>query len=212
MSRNLDNDFKIELEGKEYFPVCLVQFSDGSNTYRYTTLDVSMIYQTNKFESRGFQFESIKYSLGNVVDSATIVFDNHDQAMTSIFVDGVIQNNLAILYIAVLDSDGNVISVCNIFEGQADSWSLDEREIRLVVSTDFARWAQKSISYHSSSCRWRVFKGDKCQYSGAESQCDRSYKRCLALGNEDNFGGFRWLPDFINRELFWGPTTEKIEE
>ena len=210
MSRTIPNDFSVEIEGKEYFPICLLEFYDGVSTYRYTTLDVPVtISGVGTYNSRGFSFENVKYSLGNVVDSATVIIDNVDQVMTSIFVEGVIQGNDAKLSVAVLDEGGVVISVVDIFNGQADSWELNEESVRLVVSTDFAQWSRKTVSFHSSSCRWKEFKGTECQYSGAETWCDRSYSRCGSLLNTDNFGGFRWLPDFENREIFWGPAVEK---
>jgi len=38
-------------------------------------------------------------------------------------------------------------------------------------------------------CRWR-FKGVECSYSGAETTCNRTLKRCRELGNSTRFGGF----------------------
>lgn len=207
MSRIIPEDFMVEVEGNKYFPTCLLEFTDGTDDYYYTTLDTSLVCSGILYEPRGFTFESIKYSLGNIVDSATVIIDNLDQVMTSIFIEGVIQDNDVVLSIAVLDDVGTIISKVDIFVGQADSWELDETSVRMVVSTDFIRWSRKTVSYHSSSCRWKEFKGLECQYSGEETWCDRSYTRCQALSNTSNFGGFRWLPDFENRELHWGPST-----
>lgn len=44
-------------------------------------------------------------------------------------------------------------------------------------------------------CRYGVtkpgygFKGDRCQYAGAETTCDRSLARCRELNNSHHFGG-----------------------
>lgn len=38
-------------------------------------------------------------------------------------------------------------------------------------------------------CRWR-FKGVECGYSGAETACSRTLKRCRELDNSARFGGF----------------------
>lgn len=35
-----------------------------------------------------------------------------------------------------------------------------------------------------------AFKGDLCQYAGAETLCNRTYTRCTELSNKTNFGGF----------------------
>ncbi|MEN6439767.1 MAG: hypothetical protein ABFD97_14425 [Syntrophobacter sp.] len=37
-------------------------------------------------------------------------------------------------------------------------------------------------------CNWE-FKGLECAYAGAETECDRTFKRCTALGNTGRFGG-----------------------
>ena len=56
-----------------------------------------------------------------------------------------------------------------------------------------------------------TFNGDAatvCSISLASVKiiwCDQSYKRCHDLGNEDNFGGFRYLPYLLNRTFKWGP-------
>ncbi len=43
-----------------------------------------------------------------------------------------------------------------------------------------------------------------CNYIGAGAWCDQSWERCLALTNTAHFGGFRWLPFLVNRDLWWG--------
>jgi len=41
-------------------------------------------------------------------------------------------------------------------------------------------------------CNWD-FKSFECAYSGAETQCNRTFKRCEALNNTARFGGYRGL-------------------
>ena len=38
------------------------------------------------------------------------------------------------------------------------------------------------------TCRYRQFKGTHCGYTGEETTCDRSYSRCVELGNASRFG------------------------
>ncbi len=91
-----------------------------------------------------------------------------------------------------------------VFQGQVGEWLLDESKIKVTVTNQFAQWTQETISKHSPSCRWKVFKGAECQYAGTEPWCDRSYTRCQALGNTANFGGFRWLPSIEDKVIWWG--------
>lgn len=41
-----------------------------------------------------------------------------------------------------------------------------------------------------SHCRYKEFKGSLCGYTGAETECDRTFARCKELNNQRRFGGF----------------------
>jgi hypothetical protein len=47
-----------------------------------------------------------------------------------------------------------------------------------------------------------------CRYSGAEIWCDRSWDRCSALGNTINYGGFKYLPNIIGKQIYWGQSND----
>jgi len=210
MSRDISSTVLEQFRAGELMPVCLFDFMVDDIHYRYTDLDVSLTVVSGTvsgtFEPRGFKIDSIQYSLGTIVDNANITLDNRDQLLTSLFIGEIVQGSEAYIYGAVLDSNGQIIEApINIFQGQIDSWELDEEEIRITLTTEFIKWSQRTASLHSSSCRWKKFKGTECQYAGNETQCDRSYTRCSALANTIHFGGFRWLPDLENREIKWGP-------
>jgi len=38
-------------------------------------------------------------------------------------------------------------------------------------------------------CNYKYFKGTRCQYTGGETECDRTLARCRELGNSLRFGG-----------------------
>lgn len=91
-----------------------------------------------------------------------------------------------------------------LFQGTIDGWNLDEEEVSFTIASELVKWNQRTLSRHSASCRWKEFKGTECAYAGAEIWCDRTYTRCVALGNQANFGGFRWLPSIVNKQIWWG--------
>ena len=97
-----------------------------------------------------------------------------------------------------------IASSVELFEGLIDSWSMDEGKIHIEVASILSRWNRRTLSRHSPSCRWPVFKGTYCTYSGNGTWCDRTYKRCSALGNTANFGGFRWIPSIVDLKVWWG--------
>jgi len=122
------------------------------------------------------------------------------------------QGNQANVWVGVIDINGFVIDTLNLFNGEIDSFAINEETLKLKLGSYFSKWAHKSISQHGSSCRWRVFKGTECQYVGAETKCDRRYETCVLYTNTINFGGFRWLPDLEDKVVFWGPTASEYKK
>lgn len=39
-------------------------------------------------------------------------------------------------------------------------------------------------------CRYQEFKGSLCGYSGAETECSRTFEQCRSYSNQARFGGF----------------------
>jgi len=158
------------------------------------------------FTPLGFTINPISYSLANIVDQAQIVIDNLDQIMTSVFVGGTPQGETATISFVAVDSSGAVIGApLVLFEGEIDSWGLDEEKLNVTLTNIFSQWSRQTVALHSASCRWKVFKGTECGYAGGGTWCDRSYSRCSALGNTANFGGFRFIPAFSDKPIIWGP-------
>jgi len=226
MARGLSQDILDELAAEQMFPFFALDFTDGSSDYKYTTLDVPIdltncgTTASGLYQPRGFEFESINYTLSNVMDDCTLKIDNLDQVLTSIFVPGTVEEKTASVYMGLITTSGTtseVLGTVLMFTGEVDSFELDETEVRLVIGSIFTRWGHESYSKHSSSCRWKVFNGTpgavgvECAYSGPETHCDRSHTRCVELSNTANFGGFRWLPSIENKKFQWGPNQTEAE-
>jgi len=82
-----------------------------------------------------------------------------------------------------------------IFRGYVTSVSAESGAISLEISERYHDWSRPlSKREYSKVCNF-VFKGDRCGYTGTETQCDKTLTRCEELGNEDKFGGFPELPD-----------------
>lgn len=202
--RDIDPDIIAQLEAEGMIVFQLLEMYIDSVYYRYADCDVP-IMAGSYYEPRSFKPESIQYGLNNIVDQMKVDVDNLDDALTSVFVGGTPQDSEVSLKLVALDTDYSVIaSPQTRFEGFINGWGLTEEKVSITVSSLFNQWAQKTLSKHSASCRWKVFKGTECGYTGSGTWCDRSYTRCSALGNTDNFGGFRWLPSIVDKELWWG--------
>jgi hypothetical protein len=176
--------------------------------YRYTDCDVPIVHDGNTYTPRGFKFQPAKYSTGRIVDQVQIEYDNLDSVLTSVFVDGTPQDSDAMLMVVIVDDDGTLVSDTDddvvLFDGQIDSWVLDEEKLKVTITSALSKWSQKTLSKHPKSCRWKVFKGTECQYAGGSSWCDRTYARCIALSNTANFGGYRFLPSLVDKVIWWG--------
>jgi hypothetical protein len=204
--RTIDPDTVSLLEAKTLRPFFVLDLEIDGTHYRYTDCDVPLMLDSETYSPRGAKLEPIRYSLGTVVDSMKMRIDNLDSALTAAFVDGTPQGSTVILKL-VLVSGGLALPLqyaVTLFEGSIDGWNLDEESVSFTVASELVQWSHKTLAKHSASCRWKEFKGTECAYAGAETWCDRSYTRCAALGNQVNFGGFRWLPSIIDKELWWG--------
>jgi hypothetical protein len=159
----------------------------------------------------GFKYTPIKYSMVRIVDKATIEFlviDLPDMILA--FAGGTPQGSLAIIRRVLVDDDYSLVSGTSamVFEGTIDGWNMTEDILKITVVSQFVQWSQRALRLHSPSCPWKVFGGNTpdspCMYSGSEIWCDRTYVRCTALGNTANYGGFRWLPSIVDKEIWWG--------
>ena len=167
------------------------------------------------FSPTALKFQPIKYSTGKIVDKATIELQMiDDPGLLYSFGGGTPQGSQVIIRLVVVDDDYSLIGDTStiIFEGTIDSWGMAEDKLKITIVSMFVQWSQKALRRHSSSCAWKVFKGSgadsPCKYTGTATWCDRTYIRCQALNNTDNFGGFRWLPDIVDKEIWWGRKTD----
>jgi len=204
--RTIDAAFLASLEAKTLKPFFALDLDIDGTHYRYTDCDVPLVVDGERYLPRGAKLEPIRYSLGTVVDSMKMQIDNLDSALTAAFVDGTPQGSTVILKLVIVEDFIPTPVNTTLFQGIIDGWNLDEESVSFTVASELVRWTQRTLAKHSASCRWKEFKGTECAYAGAETWCDRSYTRCVAVGNQANFGGFRWLPSIIDKELWWGRT------
>jgi len=96
-----------------------------------------------------------------------------------------------------------IIGVVDLFQGIISDWNLSETMAQMTIVNEFILWKKKTLRIAQAACPWD-FKGTECTYSGGETWCDKSYERCTALSNTDNFGGFRFLPSIAEKSIWWG--------
>jgi hypothetical protein len=76
-----------------------------------------------------------------------------------------------------------------------------------------ANWATYYALAGSSGVPWTEmdwYLQGTCRYTGAETWCDFSWERCLALGNTIHFEGRRWLTDLQDKKIWWGTSADPM--
>ena len=208
--KTIDSTFVDELKKGTIRPFYCLSFSFDSYSFYFTDCDVPLVVDSQSYESRGFSFDNIVFSNGKIVDSFDVTLDNVDRYLTTSFVDGTPTGGSAKVQLILLDLDYHIIEAgtysdgLTLFDGIIDSWEMDDNNIKMVIVTEFNKWNKKTLNKQSASCRWKKFKGDECQYSGGETWCDRTWSRCSDLHNTANFGGERWLPSIMDKDIWWG--------
>lgn len=202
-----------ELEAANLKPFYLLHLNIDGNDFRYTDCDVpiarpaveSIHEEVELHTPKEFEVDKVAYSLGRIVDSINIEIEDVKALLRTYFVGGTPRGGAVTYSLVVLDSNNEiVINPVVLFSGIIDDWELDETKISIQVTNINNRWSEETLNRQSASCRWKVFKGTECQYAGGETWCDRSYARCTVLSNTDNFGGFRFLPSIVDKEIWWG--------
>lgn len=180
-----------------------------SSTYRYADADIAIWADTGgtayKFDPFPFQIENIDYTGDLGIDNLTVSLSTVDLTMVSAVLNEDVSHKTVNIYFCCTDSIGVPIATEKIFIGVLTAWEMSNEELRITVANELIHWQKKTLRTCQASCRW-VFKGTECGYSGSETWCDKSYDRCTALDRSDYFGGFRFLPAIMDREIWWGRT------
>lgn len=216
MPRNLNQEIIDELAGFQMFPFTILDLTDGETNFKYSSTDVPItlsgyaepVTASGTYMPVGFKLESIKQTVSNVQDKTTLNIEI-DNTLKNALVGNVMRGQPASIHVGLIDSNNDVMGVVLLFDGEFDSFNMDESNVKITVGSIFTKWNQASFGKHSSSCRYKVFKGDRCTYSGTEVNCDRSKTRCTTLENTDNYGGFPWLQSIENKKIQWGPNQDE---
>ncbi len=201
--KSLPAELSTELAKEYHFQRHLFQLTLAS-TYRYTDADIDIYYSGQWWYSRGIEFDAAKLSASPRVDSLSFEIDKVDKTFSAIVLAEETRGKECTIWRAALDKNMAVLGVSKLFVGYLDSIEIDNKRARISVYNHFIRWKMLTPRrLHSATCPW-TFKSTYCAYAGAETWCDHSWERCVALTNKLNFGGFRWLPYLVDKQIWWG--------
>lgn len=171
----------------------------------YTDCTTPLAYNGRLYNPRPISADDIVTSMNTPVDRVSISIDmsDRDAILLNTFVGQDPTDTEVYVYLQALDRYAKEIATATLFSGKIDSYNYSDNKLSIVIASFFVLWNKRRMETSSPSCR-RNFKELGCNYAGAESWCDRSYTRCLTLGNTVQFNGFRFLPDLIGRDIWWG--------
>jgi len=198
----------------------------AATTY-LTDMDIVYYYDGNPYQPSDMTIDTMNQGGGLQVETMDLTIQNVDQQMASHFLnDNQISRTATIRFACfdraatdlidelgnqVLDDEGeeilgpgSAIATLPLFRGLISNWSMDELAIRISLKTEMILWKKRTLRKSNVMCRWS-FKGTECGYSGGSTTCDKTYARCAALVNTDNFGGFRYAAKMMETEVQWGP-------
>ena len=149
------------------------------------------------YQARLLEWSGISQAIGGENDTARFVFGNADGVLEALAADVDLSD--ALIEFALYHV-GTQIRL-NLWKGEISEFDPDDNgRIFTVSATDVAGALNEFCPQRvvDRSC-WKNFKdGVNCTYSGAETQCNKSWARCVDLANTDQFGGVFVQPQGVS--------------
>lgn len=156
----------------------VASISINGDTY-YTRL----VETTNVEESLDGSSEKIDIAISDIAQEfAGLIADNGD----------VLTNTKCKIEQIIFEGDSDTIidHPVLLFEGLINELQLSEKYCTFAVERELCSSSAVSPNMtYDVNCQFK-FKGERCQYSGTETKCNKSLSRCQALGNVTRFGGY----------------------
>ena len=202
--RSLPTKLALEIAKDVAFLCHFVKMELASPVY-YTDLDLDVIWNGNTYLSRGLSFHNIDISAAKSVDRISFDIDNVSLEFSSLVLNQDTRGRVCTIYLAGIDNSGQCLDADILFTGMLDGVKVDNKKASFDVYSHMILWKKKVPGrICQGTCPWIFKDTDTCRYAGAEAWCDHSYNRCTALANTNNFGGFRFLPNLQNANIWWG--------
>jgi len=192
---------QLEAEQFQYFYTVEIQLA--SVTLYYTDCDRPVHYDGIRYTPAPISFADIAYAAALSVDQVTVEFGNADLTMSAYLLGEDARNKTIIIGQGVINSAGTTLGITNLFQGIIGEWEIREDRATIRALNELVLWRKRPLRTASATCPW-TFRGTECAYAGGGGWCDQSYSRCYELSNTDNFGGFRFLPALMEKQIWWG--------
>ena len=203
--KTISTAINAQLEAEQFVYCYTVEIRFGAGTVYYTDADRPVHYNDIRYSPTPISFADIAYAAALSVDQVTVEFANASLTMSAYLLGEDARNRTIIISHAVLNSAGTCLGLTNLFQGIIGEWEITEDRATIRALNELVLWRKRPLRTASATCPW-IFRGTECAYAGAGSWCDQSFSRCAELANQANFGGFRFLPALMEKQVWWGRT------
>lgn len=184
-----------------------MEFSEA--TLRYSTFDIDIYWAGDMYLPGALKVDSINFASDLSTDNASVSLENVTSTMPGILLNNDELDAPVTISIGSIRTSFAVYDIIQIFHGKITGWSLSDADGKATLSLSglMALWNKKTLRIAQVSCPW-PFKGTECGYTGT-GRCSQQWSQCVALGNQDNYGGFIYLKDLEEKKIYWGKETPK---
>jgi len=184
--------------GERITPIYLysIRYDAVSNSWlRWTDFASAVTFDSITYEPQVIKHNFIKESLSGKIERVRINIGNLDSTI-QYYLDTY--DGLRGKYATIKLVWNETLDDSNAFledEFSIQSSKSDRKQAQLILSSnlDVVDVKLPRCVFSRYRCRF-IFKGSDCGYSGAESSCDNTFKRCQEIGNTARFGGFPGIP------------------
>lgn len=201
--KTISTAINAQLEAEQFVYFYTVELRLSAITLYYTDADRPVHYSDIRYTPAPLSFADIAYAAALSVDQVTVEFGNASLALSAYLLGEDARNRTIIISQGVMNAAGTVLGLTNLFQGIVGEWELTEDRATIRALNELVLWRKRPLRTASATCPW-VFKGTECGYAGAGAWCDQSFSRCAELVNQVNFGGFRFLPALMEKQVWWG--------
>lgn len=192
----------VNVWGNEELTAGLFLDLEFTTTVRYTSFDIDLYHGGNKYVTKEMSVTDLSFASDLSVDVASITLSNVNLDMSAILLNNDELGSKATISIGAVSASRRIYDLEPIIVANLTGWDANEVTAELKYSGLMAKWSKKTMRTAQSSCPWPI-GGTECAYSGSET-CSQTWVRCKQLSNQLNFGGFPWLPDLMEKKLYWG--------
>lgn len=195
-------------------PFHLFTFAFSSGTLRFTDTDRTLVVSANTYLAVPIVMEKQQRGRSAPEESLRLHAQSVDRSIAALILGEDVQGKSCVVHRLFWTDPTTYTAPIIAFDGQVDGITIredmDSATVSFDIRNDFALWQRPvpSTSF-SPTCEW-IFKTTSqdgysgCGYTGVASLCNKTWERCVELANSARFRGFRHLPSYEGKEIWWG--------